>query len=214
MLHKLTGLYAITPEGDTKTLLKQCTAALEGGCRLLQYRDKMAAPKDQLTRARLLRQLCDDFDCKLLINDNLALAATVQADGVHLGQSDTPLLQARDALGSDALIGITCHGNLALANAAHKGGADYLAFGRFFHSNTKPNAVAAELGVLAQARGQFNKPLVAIGGINLDNAHQVINAGAHMIAIGGALFGQANIEQTARQFCRLFEPSRKNGISP
>ncbi|MDN3638377.1 thiamine phosphate synthase [Simiduia curdlanivorans] len=214
MRHELTGLYAITPEGDTKTLLKQCKAALAGGCRLLQYRDKISSPRDQLRRASLLRQLCDDYDGKLFINDNLELAATVTADGVHLGQSDTPLAQARRLLGPKSIIGITCHGSLALAQAANAGGADYLAFGRFFSSNTKPTAIAAELNVLTRARTQFDKPLVAIGGINLDNARQVISAGAHMIAICGALFEQANIEQTARQFCRLFELSTEHGISP
>ena len=203
-----TGLYGIT---DDKLLdgilLDAVTAALHGGCRLVQYRSKRDDAKRKLLEARALAKLCRSHDAALLINDDVELAIAVEAHGVHLGQTDLDLAAARTSLGAEAIIGITCHDDLRLAEQASAGGADYLAFGRFFSSNTKPGAAAAPLGVLGEAKLHFGRPLVAIGGITLHNAESVCNAGADFLAVVGGLFDTdgdlAEIERRARAFTDL-----------
>ena len=203
---RLRGLYAITAPELTpgEELLTACAQALAGGARLLQYRDKQASPVLRLARARQLRELTHAHNALLLINDDPALALACQADGVHLGQGDTPLSEAREMLGAEAIIGITCHASLALAEQAMAAGADYVAFGRFFHSHTKPGAPAATLELLQQARSAIALPRVAIGGVNADNAPALINAGADMLAVVHALFGAQDIHAAARQLAELF----------
>lgn len=201
------GLYAITDPALTPadTLLPACEAALKGGARLIQYRDKTADAATQLETARHLKGLCERYDAKLLINDSFELALQSGAHGVHLGQSDGSISHARQALGKAAIIGVTCHGKLALAHKAELEGADYVAFGRFFPSHTKPHAPGAELAIL---NTDLTVPKVAIGGINPDNAARVIGAGAHAIAVIHGLFAQSSldaIENTARQLAQLFQ---------
>lgn len=201
------GLYAITDDKLLHGRLSDAVAAaLAGGCRLVQYRSKREDAKTKLAEARALKQRCDEAGAMLLINDDVELAQAVGAHGVHLGQSDTALASARDALGPEAIIGITCHDQLSLAEQAAANGADYLAFGRFFPSNTKPGAAAAKLDVLTQARARFVQPITGIGGITLDNAAAVLAAGADNIAVVGGLFDTDSlleIERRARAFCQL-----------
>lgn len=201
------GLYAITDSHllPADILIPAVEAAVRGGAVLVQYRDKSSAPTVRLQQARDLNTICRNAGIPLLINDDPELARRVGAAGVHLGQSDTPLANARYLLGDDAIIGATCHGQLALADAACQAGADYLAFGRFYTSATKPGAPLAEPGVLGQARA-YHKPLTAIGGITLDNGAALIQAGADLLAVIGGLFGGTpeDIEQRARGFARLF----------
>lgn len=203
---RLRGLYAITAPELTpgEELLAACAQALAGGARLLQYRDKQASAALRLARAQQLRELTHAHNALFLINDDPALALACQADGVHLGQGDTPLSEAREMLGAEAIIGITCHASLALAEQAMAAGADYVAFGRFFHSHTKPGAPAATLEMLQQARSAIALPRVAIGGVNADNAPALINAGADMLAVVHALFGAQDIHAAARQLAELF----------
>jgi thiamine-phosphate pyrophosphorylase len=201
------GLYAITDSQLTppETLIASVEAALRGGAVLVQYREKTATLTERIQQASDLQAACANAGVPLLINDDAELAKRVGAAGAHLGQSDHSLLAARRLLGDDAIIGITCHGDMALAAAAHEGGADYLAFGRFFGSSTKPEAPAANPAVLTEAR-RFGLPLTAIGGITLDNGGPIIQAGADMLAvIGGVFTGTPDgIERRATQFTQLF----------
>jgi thiamine-phosphate pyrophosphorylase len=204
-MNSLSGLYAITDDSLLGNhLLPAVEAALAGGCRVVQYRNKEADRNKQLAEANALLILCNQYSAKLLINDNAQLAADVSAHGVHLGQDDMPIAQARALLGHQAIIGITCHDSLALALEAQQAGADYVAFGRFFSSSTKPSAPPADLSVLRAAKAQLTIPVVAIGGITLDNAPSVITAGADMLAVVGDLFSGADITDRSRAYCKLF----------
>ncbi|HSC76421.1 MAG TPA: thiamine phosphate synthase [Pseudomonadales bacterium] len=201
----LYGLYAIT--GDrlrNHELLIAVEAVLQGGCRILQYRNKQAEAAIQLAEAKALLALCHQYGAQLLINDNVQLAAATGADGVHLGQEDVPATEARRLLGEKAIIGITCHSSLSLALTAQAAGADYVAFGRFFASATKPSAPPASLAMLQAAKAQLTIPVVAIGGITLDNAPSVIAYGVDMLAVVGDLFNATDITDRTRAYCKLF----------
>ncbi|MBS99293.1 MAG: thiamine phosphate synthase [Oceanospirillaceae bacterium] len=207
---RLHGVYAITDAKlmpTTDQLLTQVELALRGGVRLVQYRDKSDDRVKRYAQAQALNALCQHYSIPLLINDDIELARLVSAAGVHLGQSDGTLAEARSALGEDALIGITCHDQIQLARAAVAGGANYVAFGAFFPSSTKPSAIRAPLSLLSAARAELNCPIVAIGGISVDNASQVISAGADMIAVVNALFAPGETESRAHSLSRLFSES-------
>jgi thiamine-phosphate pyrophosphorylase len=203
---RLHGLYAITDSQllPGEKLFQAVESALLGGARILQYRDKSSDNKQRRLAAERLQVLCRQHDCIFIINDDVNLAAEVGANGVHLGLTDDSIAYARETLGEDAIIGATCHGSLENALQATSAGADYLAFGRFFSSHTKPHAPAAELNVLQQAKHHSGLPVVAIGGITFDNAHIAINQGADMIAVVHSLFAAADIEMAAAGFQKLF----------
>lgn len=201
----ISGLYAITREtDDTARLLAQVEAALFGGATVIQYRDKSGDAARQHEQASELLTLCHRFDVPLIINDSLRLADLIGADGVHLGRDDGTVREARIILGHDHIIGVSCYQSLPLALAAQEAGADYVAFGRFFPSGTKPGAQRVEIDLLYRAAHVIHRPIVAIGGITPDNAAQLIDAGADAVAVVGALFDSAQIEDTARQFVDLF----------
>jgi len=204
----VSGLYAITDPVliPAPQLLSACAAALRGGARLLQYRDKPASDVQRRQRARELLQLCRDHGALFIINDDPVLAADIGADGVHIGQSDGSLTIARQLLGTNAIIGVTCHGDPALARQAVTDGADYVAFGRFYPSHTKPHALPADPAILATRLPTTRTTVakVAIGGITPDNAPPLLKAGADALAVIHGLFGSDNIEARARQFSRLF----------
>jgi len=204
---KLRGLYAITDSELLKgKLLPYVEAALKGGATLLQYRDKSSDDARRLREAEALRELCNRYGATLIINDDAELAARLGV-GLHLGQGDGSLSVARALLGRQAIIGGTCHSQLELAEAAAKEGASYVAFGRFFNSNTKPGAPAADVALLAAAKAKVNLPIVAIGGVTLDNAPELIAHGASMVAVVHGLFGAdsaADVERRARAFGALF----------
>lgn len=204
---KLRGLYAITDSELLKgRLLPYVEAALKGGTTLLQYRDKSTDDARRLREAEALRELCNRYGAALIINDDAELAARLGV-GLHLGQTDGSLSVARALLGRKAIIGGTCHAQLELADAAAKEGASYVAFGRFFNSNTKPGAPAATVELLETARARINMPIVAIGGVTLDNASALIERGASMVAVVHALFAAdsaAEVERRARAFSDLF----------
>ena len=201
----ISGLYAITPDLDDSTQLSlQVAAALRGGVRLLQYRNKTANPALKLTQATELLALCQRYNALLIINDDLHLCQAINADGVHLGASDGDISAARQALGANKIIGASCYNQLDLALAAQLAGANYVAFGACFVSSTKPNAPHASLSLFGQAKKELSIPIVAIGGINLENAPAVIKAGADAIAVINALFGADDITLTAKQYAQLF----------
>jgi thiamine-phosphate pyrophosphorylase len=207
---KLRGLYAITDSELLKgKLLPYVEAALKGGAKLLQYRDKSSDDARRLREAEALRELCNRYGAALIINDDAELAARLGV-GLHLGQGDGSLSVARALLGRKAVIGGTCHAQLALAETAAKEGASYVAFGRFFNSSTKPGAPAADIELLDAARAQITLPSVAIGGVTLDNAPALIAHGASMVAVVHGLFGAdsaAEVERRARAFSALFIPN-------
>lgn len=207
---KLRGLYAITDSELLKgKLLPYVEAALKGGVKLLQYRDKSNDDTRRLREAEALRELCNRYGAALIINDDAELAARLGV-GLHLGQGDGSLSVARALLGRKAIIGGTCHGQLALAETAAKEGASYVAFGRFFNSSTKPGAPAADIDLLDAARAQISLPIVAIGGVTLDNAPALIAHGASMVAVVHGLFGADSadeVERRARAFSALFTPN-------
>ncbi|MCD5971446.1 MULTISPECIES: thiamine phosphate synthase [Pseudomonas] len=196
---KLRGLYAVT---DSRLLagkfLSYVEAALDGGVTLLQYRDKSGDESKRLREATALLRLCEQYKTRLIINDDAEVAARLGV-GVHMGQTDGSLTDARALLGHKAIVGATCHGSLAMAEKAKADGATYLAFGRFFNSTTKPDAPAIELDVLAQARARFNMPIAVIGGITLENAPQLVEHGADLLAVVHGLFGAENTQEVTRR---------------
>ena len=203
----LRGLYAITPTElclEPERLLTAVSAALRGGARVVQYRDKSRDFARRLESARALVALCARHGAKLIVNDDVELAASAQAHGVHLGTDDAPLMDARMRLGPAAIIGITCQDSLERARAASEGGADYLAFGAFFPSRTKPNARRASLELLREARVNTSLPICAIGGITAENAAAIIEAGADLVAAVEGVFGASDIEAAARLYARCF----------
>ena len=201
----ISGLYAITPEQpDTARLLQQVRAALAGGTSVVQYRSKSQDVALQHEQASELIALCHAFDVPLIVNDSLRLVDLIGADGVHLGREDGSVRQARIVLGAEKLIGVSCYNNLELALAAEAEGADYVAFGSFFPSATKPGAVAAPLDLLQQASRRLHVPIVAIGGITVENAPALIEAGAAAVAVISGLFDAPDIELAARQYSQLF----------
>ena len=206
MKNKLRGLYAITPEtGDPADLLSRVDAALSGGCRILQYRDKLSAMPERVARARALRELTRRHGARLLINDDLALCRLVEADGVHLGEDDGNLRAARAILGPDAILGASCYADYAMAERASAAGADYVAFGAVYPSPTKPNARRATVDLFFRAKSGFTVDVCAIGGITLDNAPPLIAAGADLLAVITDLFSAPDIAARAAQYQQLFE---------
>lgn len=202
---RLEGLYAITPDWpDTALLLASTEAVLAGGCRLLQYRNKTAHPGRRAEQAEALRVLTRRHDALLIVNDDLELAIAVAADGVHLGQDDGDPQAARRRLGPSGIVGVSCYQSLDAARRAHAAGADYLAFGSFFASATKPRAGRATPDLIAAARAELALPVVAIGGITPENAKMLVAAGADMLAVITALYNVADPLRASQEFTQLF----------
>jgi thiamine-phosphate pyrophosphorylase len=200
------GLYAINSEGlRGETLMDRCEQVLRGGAVVLQYRDKSGDKARRLGEARGLRALTRRHGVPLIINDDLELAIESRADGVHLGRDDVDPATARRRLGADAIIGISCYDQPRRALEAQEHGADYVAFGRFFSSFSKPSASAATIETLREARPGIHVPVVAIGGINPENGPLLLEAGADLLAVIGALFDAPEPADTAAEFTRLFE---------
>ena len=201
---EISGLYAITPEAsDTAALLRQVRLALQGGATTLQYRNKTGDAVLRLEQAIALRRLTQKFAVPLIINDDAALAAQVDADGVHLGFDDGSVAAARAVLGNEKIIGVSCYNRLSLAHDAEGQGADYVAFGAFFASTVKPSAAVATLALLDEARRAIRLPIVAIGGITAENGRQLLDAGADALAVISALFAAEDVLCAARQFANL-----------
>lgn len=201
----INGLYAITPDLlDTADLLQRVRAALEGGVRLLQYRNKTASAELRLEQAYSLRQLTRNFNATLIINDDVRLCLRTAADGVHLGRDDGGASKAREVLGAEKIIGISCYNSLFDARLAVADGADYVAFGAFYPSAVKPSAVVAEIALLHAARTELHVPLVAIGGITASNAVPLVKAGADSVAVISALFDAPDVKAAAQDFSQLF----------
>ena len=197
------GLYAIT-QTDNKsitTILAEIERVLSGGAVVVQYRDKN--PQNALLLASELVKLCHQYHAPLIMNDDIGLALQVAADGVHLGKEDGAVAHARQRLGNDAIIGVSCYNSVDRAIEAQRDGADYVAFGRFFTSSSKPLAAPADINTLHQTKRVLTVPIVAIGGILPDNGGQLLDAGADLLAVIGGLF-TAQPEHAARAYRDLF----------
>jgi thiamine-phosphate pyrophosphorylase len=205
--HSLNGLYAITDARLQRPdqLTEHVRLAIDGGARLIQYRDKSADAVFRLRQANALAALCRERGVALIINDDVELAAECGAQGVHLGENDTDPQTARQLLGANAIIGVSCYNRLPLALQAANLGADYIAFGRFFPSRTKPKSVQASLDLIRMARQQLSLPLAAIGGITVHNAAPLLDAGVAMLAVVHGVFGAADIRQAAAAYAALFQ---------
>jgi thiamine-phosphate pyrophosphorylase len=202
----IQGLYAITPdEPDSALLAEKVRQALAGGVQALQYRSKLADARLKREQAGALAVMCRKARVPFIVNDDLMLALQLDADGVHLGGKDGDLAHARMLLGRGKLLGASCYDRIELALAAARAGADYVAFGSVYGSGTKPAAVRAPLALFAEARSQISLPLVAIGGITLQNAREVYAAGADALAVIGAIFDATDIAASAAGFTRLHQ---------
>jgi thiamine-phosphate pyrophosphorylase len=201
----ISGLYAVTPDtDDTPGLLARVEAALAGGARLLQYRNKTASTALRLIQGRALLALCWEYQVPLIINDHLDLALALDAHGLHLGAEDGLLPEARAQLGTGKILGASCYRSVENAQDAQRSGADYVAFGGFFPSTVKPSTTRAPLTLLQDAKRRLSVPVVAIGGITLENAPQLLAAGADGVAVISALFGAPDVRAAARSFTALF----------
>lgn len=210
------GLYALTPDPDPaaapatdRHLADQVAQALAGGARLIQYRAKQLPAGRRYAQSAALIPVCAAAGVPLIINDDVELARAIGAAGVHLGRDDGDPAAARARLGPDAIIGVSCYDRLDLAQAAAAAGADYCAFGSFFASSVKPDAVRPDPGLLTRARARLRLPLVAIGGITPQNAGLLIAAGADLLAVITAVFAAPDIAAAARAFSRQFEPGAR-----
>lgn len=204
-LAELRGLYAITPdEFDTGELVRKVRQALAGGARMVQYRNKLADAMLRRKQLAALLALCRASGVALIVNDDADLAVSLGADGLHLGREDLDIAAARTRLGRGKLLGASCYDRLDLAVRASSAGADYVAFGSIFPSATKPGATRAPLSLLREARARLTCPIVAIGGITIENARAVIEAGADAVAVISALFDAPDVGHRAREFASLF----------
>ncbi|MFW2373733.1 MAG: thiamine phosphate synthase [Gammaproteobacteria bacterium] len=203
----LSGLYAITdsrliPESHFYQTIE---LALKGGARIIQYRDKTSDHNKHLQQAKALKQLCEKYQALCIINDDIELALAMDADGLHIGRNDGDVSDIRQQLGEHKIIGVSCYNELALAQLAEQQGADYIAFGSFFPSPTKPDAQKASLELLTQARQHIKIPICAIGGITLNNGAQLLDAGADMLAVISDVFSHDDVLSASKKFQRLFE---------
>jgi thiamine-phosphate pyrophosphorylase len=203
MIMPRNGLYAITDCVGKKheAVVEEVAAVIRGGAVMIQYRDK--SPSDKTALAQALAACCRRLGVPFIVNDDVELAAASQADGVHLGRDDGDIAAARQRLGAQAIIGMSCYDSLDRALHAEREGADYVAFGRFFPSQSKPLARPAHLATLTQARQSVSVPIVAIGGILPGNGAQLLHAGANLLAVIGGVFND-NPETSALAFQPLF----------
>ena len=203
---EISGLYAITPDMiDTDNLVTLTQQAFTGGAQLIQYRNKAADSVLQLEQAASLVRLCRKFHVPLIINDDLDLAVEVGADGVHLGMGDMAVTEARRRLGPGKIIGASCYNQLKYAVEAERHGANYVAFGTFFASITKPGAAIVSINLLYQAKQYLHIPIVAIGGITSDNAAELIHQGADAVAVSSSLFDAIDVQSEAKKISCLFK---------
>lgn len=199
-------LYAVTDRSwlNGQTLCEQVEQALKGGVTFLQLREKELDDQEFLEEAQVIQQLCRKYQVPFLINDNVALAAKIGADGVHVGQSDMAAGEARAKLGTDRIIGVSAR-TVEEALEAQRQGADYLGVGAVFHTGSKADAAEVDHQVLRDICRAVDIPVIAIGGITRDNVAQLKHSGICGIAVISAIFAQKNIEAAASELRMLTE---------
>jgi len=201
----IKGLYAITPDmADLNTLVHKTQLAIEGGACMVQYRSKIQDRAVKIQQCAAILRLCREYGVPCIVNDDVEMCRILEADGVHLGENDDNIADVRHILGEDAIIGSSCYDQLDRAKQAQKEGATYVAFGAVFPTPTKPNAPRATLELLREAKHEIHIPIVAIGGITVNNAHDVIEAGVDAIAVITSLFEAKTIKETAETFLKMF----------
>ena len=201
----IKGLYAITPDmADLNTLVHKTQLVIEGGAFMVQYRSKIQDRAVKIQQCAAILRLCREYDVPCIVNDDVEMCRILEADGVHLGENDDNIAEVRRILGEDAIIGSSCYDQLDRAKQAQKEGATYVAFGAVFPTPTKPNAPRATLELLREAKREIHIPIVAIGGITVNNAHDVIEAGVDAIAVITSLYESNSIKETAETFLKMF----------
>jgi thiamine-phosphate pyrophosphorylase len=200
---KLSEICFIT---DSRNIENAVSAILEAGIRWIQYREKNKTKKEIFFYALKLREITWHFNACFIVNDYADIALAVDADGVHLGQDDLPLKEARRIMG-DKIIGISTH-NLQEAIDAEKGGADYIGFGSIFPTTTKDDASVQGLDALRKVTASVNIPVIAIGGINTDNVRSVFDAGCDGVAVSSG-FLRGDVMENARKFLSTIEEVRQ-----
>lgn len=205
-------LYVITDFGAQrgKSHLDVLTEAIRGGASVVQLRDKEANDAALVQIGRTLRKVCDLHNSLFIVNERIDVAKEVGADGVHFGQDDLPLPDARRKIGRNKLLGVSTH-SFAQAKRAVEEGADYIGVGPIFKTPTKPDYPPVGLKLIHEVEENLHIPFVAIGGITLSNTQEVLAAGAYSIAVVRAVVAQENICEAARQFKVLLESWKKTG---
>lgn len=199
------GLYVIADTGIiVKDLVRTVAKAIEGGARVVQYRDKSDNAAGRSSDAISLRDLCRQHGVTFIINDDVELTRQINADGVHLGKEDADIISARQQLGANFIIGVSCYNELERGCNSIAAGANYIAFGSFYSSTVKPDAVRASETLLTQAKQDFTVPVVAIGGITPENGARLVAAGADALAVITGVFQSDDICAAARQYAKLF----------
>ena len=205
-LHNIKGLYAITPDERNLSILKsKVESSIKGGATLVQYRSKILSKNDQKKQAEEIKKICDYYQIPLIINDDIELCSILDADGVHLGENDENLEKARFILGPEKIVGVSCYNSIDRVKISQDKGATYIALGACFQSATKPNAPIASADLIALVLKNFQVPLVAIGGITLENIDLIIKEGVECCAVINSLFKSQDIEGTAKQFSSHLE---------
>ena len=201
----IKGLYVITPDmADLNTLIHKTKLAIEGGAFMVQYRSKIQDHDVKMQQCAAILRLCREYGVLCIVNDDVAMCLNLEADGVHLGEKDDNIAEIRLILGEDAIIGSSCYDQLDRAKQAQKEGATYVAFGAMFPTSTKPTAPRASLELLSEAKREIHIPIVAIGGITVNNAHDVIETGVDAIAVITSLYEAKSIKETAETFLKMF----------
>ena len=201
----IKGLYAITPDmADLNTLIHKTQLAIEGGASMVQYRSKIRNHDVKMQQCAAILRLCREYNVPCIVNDDVEICRVLKADGVHLGENDDNIAEVRAILGEDSIIGSSCYDQLNRAKQAQKEGASYVAFGAVFPTPTKPNAPRATLELLREAKSEIQIPIVAIGGITMNNAHDVIETGIDAIAVITSLYESNSIKETAETFSQMF----------
>jgi thiamine-phosphate pyrophosphorylase len=207
----MRGLYLVTPNwDDTDRLVDVTRAALDAGAALVQYRHKEASAELRREQGAALVALCRRYNRPFIVNDHLSLCLTLDADGLHVGGTDMSVAEARAALGPDKIVGASCYGDLALAHAAWRDGASYVAFGGFYPSPVKRYSFVTAPSVLAQARAEIDLPIVVIGGMTPENAAPLVALGADMVAAITSVYGQDDPGAATRRFDALYATSHKS----
>ena len=201
----IKGLYAITPDmADLNTLIQKTQLAIEGGAFMVQYRSKILNRDVKMQQCAAILRLCREYEIPCIVNDDVDMCRVLETDGVHLGEKDDNIAEVRSILGEDAIIGSSCYDQLNRAKLAQKEGASYVAFGAMFETSTKPNAPRASLALLREAKSEIQIPIVAIGGITMNNAHDVIETGIDAIAVITNLYESNSIKETAETLSQMF----------
>ncbi|HED34467.1 MAG TPA: thiamine phosphate synthase [Gammaproteobacteria bacterium] len=208
-LKQLHGLYVITHEQlmPEQHFMQMAEASLAAGASILQYRDKSTDTAKRLEQAENLKKACHKHAAIFIINDDISLAKKIDADGVHLGREDLSVKEAREQLGTEKIIGVSCYNQISLAREAIDQKADYIAFGSFFNSSVKPDAAVASPNLITEIKKISDIPVCCIGGININNCKPLIESGADMLAVISEVFSstdEKHIHDRCRQLSLVF----------